>query len=83
MYSNFWLKNKKKQIKNKDGNEAEIEEFEKGKNSGNYIIDNGIGMNDQIIQNQWMTIGTDNKLYEQTTEAGRVKTGLKVLDVLH
>lgn len=34
-------------------------------------------MNNQIIQNQWMTIGTDNKLYEHTTKAGRVKTGAK------
>ncbi len=72
----FDLKTKKNKIKNKDGNEAEIEKFEK-ENSSIYIIDNGIGMNDQIIQNQWMTIGTDNKLYEQTTEAGRVKTGAK------
>lgn len=42
-----------------------------------YIIDNGIGMTDEIISNQWMTIGTDNKLYEHTSEGGRVKTGAK------
>ena len=31
-------------------------------NSKLYIIDNGIGMTDDIISNQWMTIGTDNQL---------------------
>ncbi|ATL47018.1 ATP-binding protein [Chitinophaga caeni] len=72
----FDLKIKKETIVNEDGTEVEIEKFEK-ENSSIYIIDNGIGMNDRIIQNQWMTIGTDNKLYEHTTEAGRVKTGAK------
>jgi len=47
------------------------------KNSRIYIIDNGIGMTDEIISNQWMTIGTDDKLYQHTTEDGRVKTGAK------
>ncbi|WP_028524681.1 ATP-binding protein [Runella limosa] len=61
---------------NGDVVETEIEKFEK-ESSSIYIIDNGIGMNDTIIQNQWMTIGTDNKLYEHTTENGRVKTGAK------
>lgn len=42
-----------------------------------YVIDNGIGMTDDIISNQWMTIGTDGKLYEYKTEGGRVKTGAK------
>jgi signal transduction histidine kinase len=72
----FDLKIKKEKVKNEDGTETEIEKFEK-ENSSIYIIDNGIGMNDKIIQNQWMTIGTDNKLYEHTTENGRVKTGAK------
>ncbi|TAN01565.1 MAG: GHKL domain-containing protein [Chitinophagaceae bacterium] len=72
----FDLKNKRVKVKNDDGVEIEIEKFDK-ENSCIYIIDNGIGMNDKIIQNQWMTIGTDNKLYEHTTAAGRVKTGAK------
>lgn len=72
----FDLKIKKEKIINEDGSETEIEKFQK-ENSSIYIIDNGIGMNDVIIQNQWMTIGTDNKLYEHTTENGRVKTGAK------
>ncbi|MCK6607640.1 MAG: ATP-binding protein, partial [Flavobacterium sp.] len=72
----FDLKIKKEKVINEEGNEIEIEKFEK-ENSCIYIIDNGIGMYDKIIQNQWMTIGTDNKLYEHTTEAGRIKTGAK------
>lgn len=72
----FDLKRKKEKIINKNGTETEVEKIEK-ENSSIYIIDNGIGMNDKIIQNQWMTIGTDSKLYEHTTENGRVKTGAK------
>lgn len=72
----FDLKIKKGKILNENGTETIIENFEK-ENSCIYIIDNGIGMNDRIIQNQWMTIGTDNKLYEHTTESGRIKTGAK------
>lgn len=72
----FDLKRKKEKVKNEDGTEAEIDKFDK-ENSSIYIIDNGIGMNDNIIQNQWMTIGTDNKLHEHTTDNGRVKTGAK------
>jgi|SRR5690554_5520610 len=59
----------------KQNNKAE-DIFDK-ENSCIYIIDNGVGMNNEIIQNQWMTIGTDNKLYEHTSEGGRVKTGAK------
>lgn len=47
------------------------------KNSSIYIIDNGIGMTKSVISNQWMTIGTDDKLYSHTSEGGRVKTGAK------
>lgn len=46
-------------------------------NSNIFIIDNGEGMTDSIISNQWMTIGTDDKLYSHTSEDGRVKTGAK------
>ncbi|MDY0103352.1 MAG: ATP-binding protein [Lentimicrobium sp.] len=56
--------------------EVLVEKFDKG-NSTIYVIDNGIGMNEKIIQNQWMTIGTDHKLYEHTTKNGRIKTGAK------
>lgn len=46
-------------------------------NSKIYIIDNGVGMTKDIISNQWMTIGTDDKLYQHLSDNGRVKTGAK------
>lgn len=42
-----------------------------------FVIDNGAGMTDSVISNQWMTIGTDDKLYQHLSENGRVKTGAK------
>lgn len=48
------------------------------KNSAIYIIDTGVGMNDEIIAKHWMTIGTDDKLKNsKTSEKGRVKSGAK------
>ncbi|HTA27021.1 MAG TPA: sensor histidine kinase [Bacteroidia bacterium] len=41
------------------------------------IIDNGIGMTDKIISEQWMTIGTDDKLNNAITDSGRIKAGAK------
>jgi signal transduction histidine kinase len=42
-----------------------------------YIVDNGTGMNEDTIRNQWMEIGTGNKEIEFTSVNGRVKTGAK------
>ncbi|WP_254526720.1 MULTISPECIES: sensor histidine kinase [unclassified Sphingobacterium] len=42
-----------------------------------YIIDNGIGMTDEVIKKQWMKIGTDDKLQNFRSDGGRVKTGAK------
>jgi signal transduction histidine kinase len=42
-----------------------------------YIIDAGEGMTGYIIQNYWMTIGTDNKSTQFITNGGRVKVGAK------
>lgn len=42
-----------------------------------YIIDAGEGMTGYIIQNYWMTIGTDNKSTQYITKGGRVKVGAK------
>lgn len=42
-----------------------------------YIIDSGEGMTQKIIQNYWMTIGTDNKAHDYFTKTGRVKAGAK------
>jgi signal transduction histidine kinase len=41
------------------------------------ILDNGHGMDDKIIQDQWMTIGTDDKFHNAITESGRIKAGAK------
>jgi len=42
-----------------------------------YIIDSGEGMTQQIIRNNWMTIGTDNKAVDIFTKNGRIKAGAK------
>lgn len=42
-----------------------------------YIIDSGDGMTQNIIQNYWMTIGTDNKASDSITPNGRIKVGAK------
>ena len=71
----FDLKYKKIIIKEEE-EEKGREVFDK-QNSKIYIIDNGIGMTKDVITNQWMTIGTDDKLYKHLTDNGRVKTGAK------
>ncbi len=40
------------------------------------ILDNGDGMTEKIIRNQWMTIGTDDKKVNFKTKS-RIKTGAK------
>ncbi|MFC5468467.1 ATP-binding protein [Cohnella suwonensis] len=42
-----------------------------------YIIDNGDGMSDEIIENNWMTIGTNNKEVDFESKKKRVRTGAK------
>ena len=42
-----------------------------------YIIDAGEGMTQNIIRNNWMTIGTDNKAHDFFTKSKRVKAGAK------
>ena len=42
-----------------------------------YIVDNGHGMTADIVENQWMEIGTGNKEDNYMSEDGRVKTGAK------
>lgn len=42
-----------------------------------YILDDGEGMTKRIIENYWMTIGTDNKLNDIFTKSGRIKAGAK------
>lgn len=42
-----------------------------------HIIDNGEGMTEEVIENHWMTIGTNNKEHDVFTRKGRIKTGEK------
>ena len=42
-----------------------------------YVIDNGEGMTNQIIEDYWMTIGTNNKEVDIFTTSKRIKTGEK------
>ncbi|WP_169084092.1 ATP-binding protein [Paenibacillus sp. PL91] len=42
-----------------------------------YILDNGIGMTQETIENYWMLIGTDNKRSEYKSEKNRIKSGEK------
>jgi signal transduction histidine kinase len=42
-----------------------------------YIIDNGHGMDNKIIEDNWMTIGTDNKEHNFVGDDGRIKAGAK------
>jgi signal transduction histidine kinase len=42
-----------------------------------YIVDNGDGMTDDIIENHWMQIGTSNKRDNITSNDGRIQTGAK------
>lgn len=42
-----------------------------------YLIDNGIGMTKKVIEDYWMTIGTDNKKKEYVSPRGRIKSGEK------
>ena len=48
-------------------------------NSSNivYIIDNGIGMTEEIILKHWMTIGNSSKDLNYVSKMGRVQTGAK------
>lgn len=42
-----------------------------------YILDFGCGMTADTIITKWMCIGTDDKLYNEYSENGRVKSGAK------
>lgn len=42
-----------------------------------YIIDNGEGMDTNVIKKHWMTIGTDDKVHNHLSSKNRVKSGAK------
>ncbi len=47
------------------------------KNDEIYILDNGTGMTKEIIEDCWMTIGTDNKKQKYQSEKRRIRSGEK------
>ncbi len=47
------------------------------KNDYIHILDNGMGMTKEIIENHWMMIGTDNKRKEYKSLKNRIKSGEK------
>lgn len=42
-----------------------------------WLIDNGSGMNEDIIKKHWMSIGYSDKEVEMKSKSGRIKTGAK------
>jgi len=56
--------------------EVKITSFFRSKSSL-YIIDNGEGMDNEIIRKRWMHIGTDFKLNDIYTPKGRIRSGAK------
>lgn len=42
-----------------------------------YLMDNGSGMTEDIIEKHWMTIGNSSKYKKFTTNTGRIQTGAK------
>lgn len=42
-----------------------------------YIMDNGVGMTEEVIRNHWMTIGNSSKKESYTTKEKRIQTGAK------
>ena len=70
----------KAQLKKKQGlsleQEHKLEDFLYSKNSI-IIIDNGIGMTEEILRTAWMNIGTNDKEGNRVSPKGRIKTGAK------
>ena len=42
-----------------------------------YLIDNGVGMSEDVIINNWMTIGRSSKKKSYKSDGGRIQTGAK------
>lgn len=56
--------------------EQELEKFLNEKNTI-IVMDNGIGMTEEILRTAWMNIGTNDKEERRISDKGRVKTGAK------
>lgn len=87
LYEIYFEDDGKYHLKKEDSSEETINlklktkknEFRKeiNKLSSIYIVDFGEGMTKKIIEDYWMTIGTDNKLSNMMTTKERVKAGAK------
>lgn len=66
-------------IKREDLSEEEAEKIKRIFFSKNQIIivDNGTGMDEEIINSVWMNIGTEDKEVNVYSKKGRIKTGAK------
>lgn len=66
-------------VKKDNLSEEELEKLKEIFFSKNQIIivDNGTGMDEDIIKNVWMNIGTDDKEVNVSSKKGRIKTGAK------
>lgn len=80
----FILKNIDDELEGKEESEIEIikNQFQNliknfRSNCSISIIDNGEGMSKKVIEKNWMTIGTDNKLSNIYSKDGRIRTGAK------
>ena len=75
----FYEKSDNRLIRKKDISEDDIDNLKRIFFSHNEIIlvDNGIGMSEEIIKNVWMNIGTDDKEINVYSNKGRIKTGAK------
>lgn len=83
LISSHYVKNGnvyKLDIEDKDDDDINVYDELKSffhKKTSIYIIDNGVGMDDNIIKNHWMTIGTNYKEVKTKSDKGRVLTGAK------
>ncbi|QEL71854.1 MULTISPECIES: sensor histidine kinase [unclassified Bacillus cereus group] len=75
--TNYYTKNSEGYILNEiKDDEKKLEAFFLGFNTL-YILDDGTGMSRSTIENEWMTIGTNNKEQNYKSEKGRIQTGAK------
>ena len=60
-----------------DASKVEVEIYSKGEKKGIRVADNGFGMTETEIDNNWLRIGFSEKKNSKTSKKGRRKTGEK------
>lgn len=68
--------NKQYNLIDRDTKDKSLEKFFLSFNTL-YILDDGSGMSKETIENEWMTIGTNNKEQNYISKKGRIQTGAK------